>query len=280
MLVAVLSAHDPMRLAVTITLALVVVWALIWFGQRGLIYFPASDAGSPAAAGLPAAEAVAFDTADGIRLEGWFVPPARAPNGYTVLVFNGNAGNRRHRARLAAQLAARGFATLIFDYRGYGGNPGLPSEAGLARDARAALGHLGGRPDVDIARLIFFGESLGAAVAVEVALDFPPAAVVLRSPVTSLAETAEHHLPFLPARWLLRDRYPTIERIARLRSALVVIAGDADRVVPFEQSEDVYETAPSPKRFVRIAGADHNDEDLAEGPIVIRAVADVAGGTS
>jgi len=254
--------------------------ALIWFGQRSLIYFPDGRMPDPAAFGLPDAEIEAFETQDGLTLEGWFVPPRARPTGHTVLVFNGNAGHRGHRAPLAAQLAARGLAVFLFDYRGYGGGPGLPSEAGLARDARAALACLGRRPGVDITKIVFFGESLGAAVAVDLAVEFPPAALILRSPFTSLADVGARHYPFLPVRWLLRDRYDSIRRIGRLTSPLVVIAGETDAIVPIDDSRELFDAAPEPKRFIVIRGADHNDDEVAHGPAVIRAVLDVIGVTS
>src|SRR5689334_14568986 len=112
------------------------VVAVVWFGQRSIMYFPASDAGAPADAGLPSAEVVTLRTADGLELAAWFVPPAALPTGYTIIVFNGNAGHRGYRAGLASGFAGRGHATLLFDYRGYGGNPGLPHERGILRDAR------------------------------------------------------------------------------------------------------------------------------------------------
>lgn len=257
-----------------------VLFGLLWAGQRGFIYFPMSDVPPPEAAGLPQAELVMFQTQDGLTLDGWFVPALAPPTGHTVIVFNGNAGHRGHRADLAAQLAARGLAVLLFDYRGFGGNPGLPSEEGLARDARAALAYVGGRPDVDLTRIVFFGESLGAAVAIRLALEYPPAALILRSPFSSLTEMGERHYPFLPVRWLLRDRYPSIDRIARITSPLLVVAGDADRVVPASDSRALYDAAPDPKRWVLIPGADHNDEALAAGPPLVRAVVGlVTGGT-
>ena len=125
-------------------------FALLWLGQRGLIYFPESHVPDPVAAGVPAAEPVNFTTEDGLTLGGWLVPPAGDGTGHTVIVFNGNAGHRGYRAQLAAQLSARGLAVFLFDYRGYGGNPGLPSERGLTRDARAALAAVGAHPGVGL----------------------------------------------------------------------------------------------------------------------------------
>jgi hypothetical protein len=268
------------RIAVTmIEIAIVVAVALgiLWAGQRTLIYFPSSGVPSPDAAGLPQAEPISFHTEDGLLLEGWFVPARMPPTGHTVIVFNGNAGHRGYRADLAAQLAARGLAVLLFDYRGYGGNPGLPTEEGLARDARAALAFVGRHPGVDATRIVFFGESLGAAVAVRLALEFPPAALILRSPFSSLTALGQHHYPILPVRWLLRDRYPSIDRIARITSPLLVIVGEDDLVVPAADSAALYDAAPHPKRLVTIPGADHNDDELAAGPHVIRAVVDFLG---
>lgn len=262
---------------IPLAIGLLVIVALLWFGQRGFIYFPEGNAPAPAAFGLPDAQPETFETEDGLELAGWFVPARVAGAGYTVVVFNGNAGHRGHRAGLAAQLAARGVNVFLFDYRGYGGNPGLPSEAGLSRDARAALAAVGRRPGVDLTRIVFFGESLGAAVAVRLALEYPPAALILRSPFSSMTSIGSHHFPFLPVRWLLRDRYPSIDRIGRITSPLLVIAGDADRIVPIAESETLFEKAPEPKRFVVVSGADHNDEALAEGPLVIRAIVEFVG---
>ena len=237
----------------------------IWLAQRSLIYFPDGQVPSPASVGLPRTEPVRYTTSDGLDLEGWFVPAREAPADRTIIVFNGNAGNRAHRAVLAASFAARGYATLLTDYRGYGGNPGLQSEQGLYRDARAALKYLLSRPDVDPSRIVYFGESLGAAVALELAIEFPPAALILRSPFSSMTAIGSRHYPFVPVRWLLRDRYPSIGRIGRLRSPLLVIAGNADRIVPFDDTELLFEAAPEPKDLVVLRGADHNDEVMYSG---------------
>jgi fermentation-respiration switch protein FrsA (DUF1100 family) len=260
------------------TVGVVVVFlAIIWLAQRSLIYFPDGELAPPAAAGLGQAEGVMFTTEDGVDLDAWFVP-ARQPSALrTIMVFNGNAGNRAQRAKLAVLFAEYGYATLLVDYRGYGGNPGLPSERGLERDARAARAYLASRGDVDMARIVYFGESLGAAVAIGLAVEYPPAALILRSPFSSLSALGARHYPFLPVRWLLRDRYPSIERIGGIRCPVLVIAGDADRIVPLEDSEALFDAAREPKRLVVIDGADHNDETLAWGPQVMRAIVELLG---
>lgn len=249
--------------AVAIVIAAALAWAL-WSQQRRLIYFPFGDVPDPADVGLSGATPVSFDTADGLSLHGWFVSRTATPS-FTVVVFNGNAGHRAMRAPLADALARAGMSVLLFDYRGFGGNPGTPSESGLRADARAALRYVLARSDVDRARIVYLGESLGAAVAAELAVDRPPAALVLRSPFTSLADVGRVHYSFLPVGWLLRDRFATIDRIARVRAPLLVIAGDRDRIVPVEQSRRVYEAANEPKSLAVIDGADHNDHALLAG---------------
>ncbi len=240
---------------------------VLYLFQRKLLYVPIGVPAKVAAEVLPAAENVELVTEDGLRLGAWFVPPPYAePPRATVLVFPGNAGHRGDRAQIAAGLARRGFATLLVDYRGYGGNPGQPSETGLAADARAARRYAIGRPGVDPSRLIYFGESLGAAVAVGLAIEAEPAALVLRSPFSSLVDVAHAHYPFLPVRLVLAEHYPSIARVPALGCPLLVAAGDRDRVVPFEQSRALVGAArPGLARFVVFEGADHNDPELVAG---------------
>jgi uncharacterized protein len=238
--------------------------------QRRLIYFPSRGPIPAAAAVLPGGEDVVLETEDGIRLGAWFLPASG--RGPAVLICNGNAGDRMMRAPLAAALSSAGLSVLLFDYRGYGGNPGHPSEEGLAADARSARAFLAARPDVDPGRIAYFGESLGAAVVVRLALEWPPAALVLRSPFTSLADVGRLHYPWLPVAAVLTDRYPSIDRINRLTVPLLVIAGGLDTLVPAELSRRLCEKAREPKRFVLVPGADHNSLELLNGPRMIDAM--------
>ena len=262
----------------TILLVAVLALALLWVGQRRMIYFPFGNVPPAASLSLPRAEDVTFTTDDGVTLHGWFVPAASTPARFTVVVFNGNAGHRGMRAPLAAALARHGVATLLFDYRGYGDNAGHPSENGLALDARAARAYLTTRADVDTGRVVFFGESLGAAVALRLATEMRPFALVLRSPFTSLTEIGRYHYPFLPVRWLLRDRYPSLERVGSLSCPTLVIAGERDSIIPIEQSRRLYAAIPAEKRLVVIAGADHNDEALFDGPQLMRELLNFVAG--
>lgn len=245
--------------------------ALAWAGQRRLMYFPFGRVPAPSAVGLDDAEQVTFTTADGLALRGWFVSSGGAPAVCTMIVFNGNAGNRAYRAAIALAFRTHGVALLLFDYRGYGDSAGSPHERGLALDARAARNYLLTRPDVDASRLVYFGESLGAAVAVELATAHPPLALVLRSPFTSMVDVGRVHYPILPVGLLLRDRFASIERIADVHAPLLIIGGDRDGIVPLGQSRRLHDAATSPKQFVVVEGADHNDADLVAGPVVVDA---------
>ncbi|HEX2405077.1 MAG TPA: alpha/beta hydrolase [Acidimicrobiia bacterium] len=246
--------------------------AATWLFQRSLIYFPIEEMPSIDTV-LPGGEEVTFPTEDGIVLTAWYLP-VPGDNETTVIVFNGNAGNRSHRAPLARALTDQGFAVLLTDYRGYGGNPGSPSEEGLILDAAAALAYLERRPDVDSDRLVFFGESLGASVALRLASDHPPAGLILRSPFTSLAEVGEAHYPLLPVSWMLRDRYENTDLITQSATPLLIILGTADGIVPPEQSRRLYDAASAPRKRIHVIdGADHNDPSLSHGAEMVSEMA-------
>jgi fermentation-respiration switch protein FrsA (DUF1100 family) len=257
-------------LLLLVALALVIL-ALFWIFQRRLIYIPFDHNVPPARDGLPGAEEVRLETADGLTLNGWLLRPTAREERGAVLVFNGNAGHRGHRAPLAEALARVGFAVLLIDYRGYGENAGSPSEQGLRLDADAALDLVLAR-GYALDRIVYFGESLGAAVAIELATRRHPAAVVVRSPFSSLADIGRTHYPFLPVRLLLRDRFPSVERVASIGAPLLIIAGERDSIVPLRSSRALYEAAVEPKHMVVFDGADHNDAELLAGREMIAAV--------
>ena len=254
--------------------AVLVVFALVgtgllWAGQRRLVYFPSQVVPDDPPAGV---EDVTLATSDGLDLAAWFVPARGvAVPISTVVVFHGNGGNRVGRLPLAVALAARGHAVLLVDYRGYGGNPGSPSAAGLALDARAARAWVVGRDDLDAARMVYLGESLGAGVAIELALAEPPAALVLRSPFTSLADVAREHYPVVPTA-LLRDRWPSLARIGDLDVPILFVAGSDDEIVPVDQTRRLHDAARGPTRLVVVEGARHNDPALLDGPELVTAI--------
>ncbi|HKH70529.1 MAG TPA: alpha/beta hydrolase [Vicinamibacterales bacterium] len=249
----------------------VAVLSLIWLGQRRLIYFPDPSPPSLERAGLAGAEAVTYPTSDGLRLAAWFIAGSGSSPRPTVVVFSGNAGHRGYRVPLARALRSVGLNVLLTDYRGYGGNPGTPTEEGLVSDAQAARAYVLGRPDVDPVRVVYFGESLGAAVALRLAIEHPPSALVLRSPFASLTSIGQHHYPLLPVRLLLRDRFASIDRAPRIRCPVLVIAGTSDGIIPIGHTRRLYDAITAPKTFVEI-DADHNDESLLDGEPMIQAI--------
>lgn len=255
-----------MRRAVLIAVAVVVtIVAVVFTFQRKLVYFPEPGPLPSADEAMPGGRNVRLVTADGLMLDGWHFELPEAPA--TVIVFPGNGGNRSGRLSLARGLTARGLSVLLFDYRGYGGNPGTPSEEGLTYDARAALDLIDGP-------VVYFGESLGAAVAAELATFRAPKGLVLRSPFTSLAAVGSHHYPWLPVRMLLQDKYPVVERVSAVDVPTVVVLGTRDSVVPAAQSREVATAARA--TLVEIADADHNDEVLNSGPRVVDAIVSVS----
>ena len=243
--------------------------------QRQLIYFPDPAAVPPAGEVIPGARDLEVRTSDGLALGAWFVPASPASDLHlAVLVAPGNGGNRSGRAGLAVELSRRGLAVLLMDYRGYGGNPGSPSEDGLAADALAAeqaLDELGYPAE----RTIYFGESLGTGVVAALQRRRTPAGVVLRSPFPELADVAAHHYPWLPVRLLLKDRFRVTEPLSGSTVPVTVIYGDRDSVVPTELSARVADETTNLFERVVVRGADHNDEVMF-GPLVADAVARLA----
>jgi alpha-beta hydrolase superfamily lysophospholipase len=250
-------------------------WIVLVGLQRRLIYSPFPAQVPRADAVVAGAREVTLRTVDGLALGAWLVEASEPDRGVAVLVANGNAGNRSLRAPLARALASAGLAVLLFDYRGYGGNPGEPSEQGLAFDVRAAHRFLIEEAGVAPERLLYYGESLGSAVVSELATEHPPAGLVLRSPFVDLASVGRVHYPFLPVRTLLRDRYPLADYLASVNVPTTVVYGSRDSIVPPDQSRAVEAAAAGETRVVEIADADHNDLALLEGEELIEAVVEL-----
>jgi uncharacterized protein len=264
-----------MRVSLVVAGVLVLVLGALWLGQRRLIYLPDASAVPPASALSTDAEDVTFATADGLTLGAYLIRPATGTDRrVAVLVAPGNGGNRLGRVPLARELVAHGLTVLLMDYRGYGGNPGRPREAGLLLDARAARDHLARTWPAE--RTIYFGESLGCGVVANLAALHPPGGLFLRSPFVDLAAAGRHHYPFLPVGLLLRDRFPVAQTLARVRVPTVVAYGTADSIVPAAQSREVADRAAGVVDVLVIEGADHNDPALFDGPRIVAAVVALA----
>jgi fermentation-respiration switch protein FrsA (DUF1100 family) len=223
-----------------------------------LMYFPeAAIAQTPADAGLPYRE-LAFNTADGERLYGWWITTSRSPPAGHVLFCHGNGGNIGDRLIDAQLLTGAGFNLLLFDYRGYGRSTGRPDEEGTYRDALAARDALVSQPECEPGGVIYLGESLGGAIALELAVQGPPEGLILQSTFTSVRAMARRHYPVIPSGFV-PDAYPSIRRIGELRAPLLVLHGDRDEVVPLSQGRELFDAAPEPKQIHAFRGLGHSD---------------------
>jgi hypothetical protein len=232
----------------------VVLVGSVYLFQRKLQYFPTPDP-----VPLPRGEAfqglreVALPTGDGHRLRGWYWPGEKP---LTLVYFPGNGGNRGDRLDWARDFHRLGYGLFLLDYRGYGGNPGTPTETGLYIDAQAAVAWLAREPG---RKLAYLGESLGSSVAVEMATRAAPAGLIIQSGFSSAVAVGQHRYPFLPVDLLMKDRFDSMPKIRGLSCPLLSIHGDLDRAVPPSLGRALYEAAPQPKEWLPVPGAAHND---------------------
>jgi len=243
----------------------VLLIAYVYVFQSKLIYFPnipgRALTATPSAIGLEF-EDVRLATPDRAELHGWYVSAAAgAP---AVLFCHGNAGNVSHRLDWLELFHDMGLAVLLFDYRGYGQSSGAPSEQGTYLDARAAWDFLRSRRGLSSRSIVIVGESLGGAIAANLARDLAPAALILVSTFTSAPDLASKLYWYLPVRLLARFRYATAEYVARVRAPTLVIHSRDDEIVPFSHAEEIFRRAGEPKQLVEILG-DHNAEPSLSG---------------
>ena len=262
------------RLARVAALLAAAVLALVLMFESKFIYFPAKYPQGDWRVREPRAvegrvsarvEDVWLTAADGVRLHAWHASPVVGRGGAleavetdrTLLYLHGNAGNVSHRYEIIERFASLPANVLALDYRGYGRSDGAPSEAGLYADARAAFDHLTTTRGVPANRVVIYGESLGGAVAVDLASKAEPCGLVVQSSFTSIADMAAEVMPFVP-RFLVRTKMDSLEKIGRVRSPVLVVHSPADEVVPYRLGRRLYDAAPGPKRFHEIKGAPHN----------------------
>ena len=255
-------------IAIGLAVGLVLTVGFLWNQlERRYIFFPTAEVPfTPAGAGLKYEE-VSFDTGGGLRLHGWYIAGAAEAESSTWIWFHGNGGNIGHRVDELAMLHHRlGVNLFIFDYQGYGQSQGEPTEQGTYQDSRAALEYVSNRPGIDPSQIVYFGRSLGAAVAVELATEKPPSGLILVSPFSSVSDMARVAFPFLPLNRLLKGRYDSVSRIRQIHAPLLIIHGAQDEMVPVGQGRALFEAANEPKTFQVLPLAAHNDTHINGGP--------------
>jgi uncharacterized protein len=207
------------------------------------------------------AEDVWITTKDNVRLHAWFFKSDRGPSVATVIYFHGNGGNITNVGWVAEGLAARGFDTLLLDYRGYGQSEGVSrDENTLYTDGDAAVDYIISQRDVDPERIVLYGESLGTVVATDVATRHRCGALILESGLSSAASIASHSLPWLP-RWLQfigRNRFESADKLKKITVPVLITHGDPDPVLPTEEAHKLFAAANDPKRLLIFPGAGHN----------------------
>lgn len=232
---------------------------ILYFEQRKMMYVTSAAKPSVQEAGVAGLEEISVKTEDGLELFGWYKAPS-PPSRPTIVWFHGNASNVGITLWRAAPYLKKGYGLLAVEYRGYAGNPGKPTEQGLYKDGRAFLEWLKAKGIAEN-NIILYGESIGSGTAVQMATEYGIHTLVLESPFTSTIDAAAFHYPYVPVKWLLKDRYENIAKIKNIKSPLILVYGDRDRVIPHRLGAALFEAAAEPKSLIVIEGGDHNNLD-------------------
>jgi fermentation-respiration switch protein FrsA (DUF1100 family) len=266
MVVAPNLKRRSMTVLIAVGAGLIVAVVLIRVLENPLIFFPPRYPEGfdppPQSYGLRPEE-VWINAADGVRLNAWFFPAANSHK--VLLCFHGNAENIGYGLSRTKVLLRLGANILALDYRGYGKSEGAPDEAGVYRDAEAAYRYLTETRGFDPRNIVIYGQSLGGAVAVDLASRRGCGGLIVESSFTSVREMARRVLliPFLE--YAARSRFDSLVKIAAVRAPILIIHGRRDEVVPFSMGRKLFEAAPEPKWFFPVEGAGHNDVLIVGG---------------
>jgi fermentation-respiration switch protein FrsA (DUF1100 family) len=256
------AKHPPtwrrrlLRWAVLLALTYLGVVVVLLALENSLVYHPAGpEDWQPAPS--PIVHDVALTTADGTPIHGWWFPCQGSQD--ALLYFPGNAGNLSMRGGQVLELQEKlGVSALIIDYPGYGKSGGRVSEAGCYASADAAYAWLTETQHISTDKVLILGASLGGGVAVDLASRKPHRALILLRTFTSLPDVGQTVYPWLPVRWVMRNRFNSLSKLDKCRQPIFISHGTADELIPFAQGEKLYEAAHSPKQFLRVEGGDHN----------------------
>jgi hypothetical protein len=253
----------------TMTTLLLILLVVIFFGvwlswnEPRLLYHPSREIEqTPDQLGLKY-EDITLTTSDGVHINGWFVPGKNLAEGdhvtrLTVLFFHGNAGNISDRLEKIGVFRDLGVDTFIIDYRGYGRSEGRPNEQGTYHDAQAAYEYLTQQRKLAPRSIVAYGESLGSAIAADLASKVPVGGLVLEEGFTSTGDVGQGMFPFLPVRHLVRNKYDTISKLPRIHVPLLIFHSREDTLINFRHGQRLFAAANEPKQFVELYGG-HND---------------------
>lgn len=243
-----------MKTVARIILFIVVFAVGVRLLERKAIYHPLRGlTGSPSDIGL-GFEEVFFKASDGKKINAWFVPKENAD--FTVLFSNGNAGNISYRLDKISVLHRLGVNVFIYDYRGYGKSQGHPSEKGFYKDIRGAYDYLISQLGIEADKIILYGESLGGAVAINLASQKPVKALITEGTFTSVKDMARRLLPFVP-HFLFASRFDSLAKISDISCEKLIIHSKDDEIIPFSQGKKLFEAAGEPRGFLKLRGG-HN----------------------
>lgn len=245
------------RICVIVLSIYVGLGLLLFFGQRAFIY-PGQyfgSVGTPAQEGIKGPIDLRFKTADGLELHAWYTP-VRDPGKPVILFFHGNGMHIKAFYPKANFYIEQGYGAFICEYRGFGGNPGKPTEQGLYNDAEACLATLKEKASQDV---VYYGESLGTGVAVNLSLKHPPKGIVLESPYSSVVDVAKNTYGWYPVDMMVDDKFDSIGKIDQIKVPVLIVHGKIDNLIPFKLGQRLFEKANRPKELHAISGGAHED---------------------
>lgn len=235
-----------------------VLVVLLYVAQRSLLYHPDQTVPDPAAWDAPTMEAVRLPTDDGLKIYAWWRAPADTTKPI-IVYFHGNAGHLGERVDKTAPYLDAGYGLLLVTYRYNAKAGGKPTEEGLLLDGKAAIEFALAQTGATQDRLVLYGESLGSGVAVQLANRYDVGAVVLEAPYSSVAEVAQGHYWYVPARWLVLDQFNSMAWIDKIGAPLLIVHGDHDTVIPMRYGRRLFDAALEPKEFAHFPGGAHAD---------------------
>jgi len=260
-----------LKIIYVIIASYILVVAIVYFMQGRMLYLSNMPGRAltmtPIDVGMDYQD-VSIETADGVRLHGWFI---EGRSSRVLLFFHGNAGNISHRLESIRQFTNLGLSVLIIDYRGYGQSGGKTTEKGIYRDADAAWRYLTEDRGIAASDIVIFGRSLGASVASWLAAQHQPLALIVESSFTSVPDVAQEIYPWLPARWLSRFNHATRDYIRDVRCPVLVTHSRDDEIIPFHHGEAIFAAANEPRTFLKLRGT-HNDAFLNDEPTYMEGV--------